>query len=116
MATGEKGFREVIETTILTKDELRVQHRGPSLTSPVHWMIVSTLTTVFQDGGRLSIEGEIHLVSSGLAPAGTHIYICMLSQGKIYELGLEARSKLHLTTRMVISSLKSSPQKSAAAL
>jgi len=27
----------------------------------VHWMIVSTLTTVFQDGGRLPIEGEIHL-------------------------------------------------------
>ena len=57
-------------------------------------------------GGR---TGEARHVPTGIA----HVSECLIA--RFYELTVGETSKLHLATRMVTSSLKLSPQNSAAA-
>jgi hypothetical protein len=82
-----------------------LEGRDRGAQSPAHWMIVSTLTARLSEHSDLRKgrnQGETEMSASGWA---TQV-LEGLSREMIYEATVEEPSKLHLTTRMVTSSLK----------
>ena len=78
-------------------------------------MIVNVLTGVFQLASDLRKESNPCGQETSASAWATQVlkgFSCRMS----YELTAKKPSKSHLTTRMVTSSSKPSPQKSAAAL
>ena len=72
----------MIETTMLTKEGSKVRHRGRSLRSPVHWMIVSTLTTCLS-GRRAGYRSkEKYVRTEGILGSSSRrdLCICLLRE------------------------------------
>ncbi len=77
-------------------------------------MAADTLTVVFRDGNRRperKKESGREASAARVAPVGLAVFLSVS-----YEVKVGEPLKSHLTTRMVTSSLKASPQKSAAVL
>jgi hypothetical protein len=96
------------------KPEIGAGHRSGK--RPAHW-------TTCQYAGKVSLRmasdfrrGGPGVSEGNLPQPGVKRAERAASCGLFYELTVEEPSKSHLTTRMVTSSLKLSPQKSAAAL
>ncbi len=84
--------------------------------SPAHWMIASRLT-----GVSFRMESDFQKRKNECRSDACALYelphdLKHFSRGLSYAVTDGEPSKWHLTTRMVTSSLKSSPQKSAAEL
>src|ERR1700674_2797917 len=113
---SEREFPEVVENKDPQEDGSEIRREGRGAKSPANWMIVNTLTTCHSGWRATSERRGTNVDGRYLRWSRSRQDLKCPTRGMLYELTVGEPSKLHLTTRMVTSSSKLSPQKSAAAL